>query len=69
MGLKQNSGASTRSMPGNRSSGKAAPTKNGSKAVKFEGTHVCSDAGEGVSSPMRGDMGSHDGKTREHGGD
>jgi hypothetical protein len=67
--LKQNKGAKVHSMPANRASGKAMAPKNGSKAVTFEGTHVCPDAGTGVTHPSKMDAGSHTSLERTHGGD
>ena len=68
--MKQNKGATTKHMtPKHRAGSEPLKPGAGTTAVKFKGTTVHSDAGVGVTKPAAHNAGSHDNKTRMHGGE
>lgn len=67
--IKQNKGQKVKKMSDPHKAGSHPLTPSaGTKAVRFAGTMVHSDAGTHVSKPSAHNAGSHDHKAREHGG-
>jgi hypothetical protein len=66
--LKQNKGKSHK-MSDPHKTGSNIPPAAGRKAVRFEGTCVHAAVEAGVTRPHSHNAGSHDDKTREHGGE
>lgn len=70
-GIRQNKSASSKSMNMGSAKGLPSPAKpgKGTAVAKFEGTVTKTDGVSGVTKPAPGTAGSHDSKSRMHGGE